>query len=353
MEKKKSKSKNEKSVLDYNFLKYNREKNIKYDSNLKKPNTQRSISSSTTRDSSNIKFINNVMQNFSFNNSYFSNEKNNSEPKIKVVKTKKNIFENFYLRMKQKEVIKQRKLDELTNLQNIIIKNSIKDKFQMNNKSREILNKSKRINDHSFPLYLNYNNKINDKQLLSLKYIIKEENNDTHINKKFSKVNFLNFLKSNELLLKKKKENIQNKYSDNYNHLNSSFTFHPKINKKSEIILLNKTNESEKDISLKMKNYLKKEFNRLNTIQNNKIKINTFRKYNDIKITKTISEEIIPIKETKKLKKQNSFVSNCQLYKINVSDSLPNEISKNIIRIKKKDILNPNNSASILFDYFL
>ena len=42
---------NEKSVLDYNFLKYNREKNIiKYESCLKKPNTQKKFSSSTTRD---------------------------------------------------------------------------------------------------------------------------------------------------------------------------------------------------------------------------------------------------------------------------------------------------------------
>ena len=341
---------NEKSVLDYNFLKYNREKNIKYDSNLKKPNTQRSVSSSTTRDSSNIKFINNVMQNFSFNNSYFSNEKNNSEPKIKVVNTKKNIFENFYLRMKQKEVIKQRKLDELTNLQNIIIKNSIKDKFQMNNKSREILNKSKRINDHSFPLYLNYNNKINDKQFLSLKYIINEENNDFHKNNKFSKVNFLNFLKSNEMFLKKKKENLQNKYSDSYSNLNSSYTFRPKINKKNKLML---GQNSEKDVTLKMKNSIKKEFIRLNSIENNKVKTNTFRKFNNNKIIKTMNDELLTRKPNKTIKKHNSLISNCQLYKINVSESVPNAIAKNIIRIKQKDILNPNNSASILFDYFL
>ena len=347
---KNSKSKYNNSVLDYNFLNYNKEKSIKYDLNLKKPNTQRSISSSTTRDSSNIKFINNVIQNFSLNNSYSSNEKNNSEPKKKQVKKKQIIFDNFYLRMKQKEIIKQRKLDELINLQNIIIKNTIKNNFKMNDNSREILNKSRRLNEFSLPLYLNYNNKINDKQYLSLKYIIKEENNDIHKNKKSSKVNFLNFLKNNEIFLKKKKENLQKKYS---NKLNSSFTFHPTINKKSEIMLLNQSNDSEKNISMKIKNSLKKEFLRLNTIQNNKLKINPPRKFNDSKIIKTVNNEISPIKQRIKFKKQNSFVSDSQLYKLNISESLPNVITKNIIRIKNKDILNPNNSASILFDYFM
>ena len=347
---KNSKSKYNNSVLDYNFLNYNKEKSIKYDLNLKKPNTQRSISSSTTRDSSNIKFINNVIQNFSLNNSYSSNEKNNSEPKKKQVKKKQIISDNFYLRMKQKEIIKQRKLDELINLQNIIIKNTIKNNFKMNDNSREILNKSRRLNEFSLPLYLNYNNKINDKQYSSLKYIIKEENNDIHKNKKSSKVNFLNFLKNNEIFLKKKKENLQKKYS---NKLNSSFTFHPTINKKSEIMLLNQSNDSEKNISMKIKNSLKKEFLRLNTIQNNKLKINPPRKFNDSKIIKTVNNEISPIKQRIKFKKQNSFVSDSQLYKLNISESLPNVITKNIIRIKNKDILNPNNSASILFDYFM
>jgi len=347
---KNSKSKYNNSVLDYNFLNYNKEKSIKYDLNLKKPNTQRTISSSTTRDSSNIKFINNVIQNFSLNNSYSSNEKNNSEPKKKQVKKKQIIFDNFYLRMKQKEIIKQRKLDELINLQNIIIKNTIKNNFKMNDNSREILNKSRRLNEFSLPLYLNYNNKINDKQYSSLKYIIKEENNDIHKNKKSSKVNFLNFLKNNEIFLKKKKENLQKKYS---NKLNSSFTFHPTINKKSEIMLLNQSNDSEKNISMKIKNSLKKEFLRLNTIQNNKLKINPPRKFNDSKIIKTVNNEISPIKQRIKFKKQNSFVSDSQLYKLNISESLPNVITKNIIRIKNKDILNPNNSASILFDYFM
>ena len=348
---KNSKLMNEKSVLDYNFLKYNREKNIiKYDSCLKKPNTQRSFSSSTTRDSSNIKFINNVVHNFSFNNSYSSNEKNNSESKKKNVKKKRNNFDNFYLRMKEKEIIKQRKLDELINLQNTIIKNSMKNNFKMNDSSREILNNSKRLKDYSFPLYLNYNNKINDKQFLSLKYIINEENNDFHKNNKFSKVNFLNFLKSNEMFLKKKKENLQNKYSDSYSNLNSSYTFRPKINKKNKLML---GQNSEKDVTLKMKNSIKKEFIRLNSIENNKVKTNTFRKFNNNKIIKTMNDELLTRKPNKTVKKHNSLISNCQLYKINVSESVPNVIAKNIIRIKQKDILNPNNSASILFDYFM
>ena len=252
--------------------------------------------------------------------------------------------------MKEKEIIKQRKLDELINLQNTIIKNSMKNNFKMNDSSREILNNSKRLKDYSLPLYLNYNNKINDKQFLSLKYIINEENNDFHKNNKFNKVNFLNFLKSNEMFLKKKKENLQNKYSDSYSNLNSSYTFRPKINKKNKLML---GQNSEKDVTLKMKNSIKKEFIRLNSIENNKVKTNTFRKFNNNKIIKTMNDELLTRKPTKTVKKHNSLISNCQLYKINVSESVPNVIAKNIIRIKQKDILNPNNSASILFDYFM
>ena len=153
--------KKESSILEYNFLS-SQEKSKQSIKNYSCP----------TRDTSQTLIpINQSLKNLSI----YSSGQNN----IIVSKDDDSIITNnnlsnldFYQRSKEKETLKQRKIDEL---KNIILENELSEmrSFKMSDNSKEIIKRKEKRN-LSQPNYME-NKKIKEKDILGLKMMIKEQ----------------------------------------------------------------------------------------------------------------------------------------------------------------------------------
>ena len=297
----------------------------------------------------------------------------------------------FYERAKEREILKQRKIDELRNikLQNEL--NEMK-KFKMNNHSKEIILKKEKRN-LSQPNFLE-NKKIKEKDTLSLKKLIKEEEelkkNNVSNNKIFNEKSFKHFLMNNENMIKNKINKINERKKElEIIEYSSQYSFKPNLNKKSMWIIDNLDNITEEQKLIRSKSFIKKELLKINEQYSFKPKINNNKKYNQRKIYNNIinsrsdknvnsfeifenknnldkkneyykknnNEEIlknnkinighnhiIDFNSIKNTKIENSPFNS--LYKLNIRQNLPNSSSENIIDIS-------NNSTKLIIESFL
>lgn len=341
-----------------------------------------------TRDSSQtINPINQSLRNYSNNSSG-----------VNIISKDNTIINNnnqknleFYERAKEREILKQRKIDELRNikLQNEL--NEIK-KFKMNNHSKEIILKKEKRN-LSQPNYME-NKKIKEKDTLSLKKLIKEEEelkkNNVSNNKIFNEKSFKHFLMNNENMIKNKINKINERKKElEIIEYSSQYSFKPNLNKKSMWIIDNLDNITEEQKLIRSKSFIKKELLKINEQYSFKPKINNNKKYNQRKIYNNIinsrsdknvnSFEIFENKNNLDKKNEyykknnneeilknnkinighnhiidfnsikNSKIENSpfnSLYKLNIRQNLPNSSSENIIDIS-------NNSTKLIIESFL
>ena len=341
-----------------------------------------------TRDSSQtINPINQSLRNYSNNSSG-----------VNIISKDNTIINNnnqknleFYERAKEREILKQRKIDELRNikLQNEL--NEMK-KFKMNNHSKEIILKKEKRN-LSQPNFLE-NKKIKEKDTLSLKKLIKEEEelkkNNVSNNKIFNEKSFKHFLMNNENMIKNKINKINERKKElEIIEYSSQYSFKPNLNKKSMWIIDNLDNITEEQKLIRSKSFIKKELLKINEQYSFKPKINNNKKYNQRKIYNNIinsrsdknvnsfetfenknnldkkneyykknnNEEIlknnkinighnhiIDFNSIKNSKIENSPFNS--LYKLNTRQNLPNSSSENIIDIS-------NNSTKLIIESFL
>ena len=341
-----------------------------------------------TRDSSQtINPINQSLRNYSNNSSG-----------VNIISKDNTIINNnnqknleFYERAKEREILKQRKIDELRNikLQNEL--NEMK-KFKMNNHSKEIILKKEKRN-LSQPNFLE-NKKIKEKDTLSLKKLIKEEEelkkNNVSNNKIFNEKSFKHFLMNNENMIKNKINKINERKKElEIIEYSSQYSFKPNLNKKSMWIIDNLDNITEEQKLIRSKSFIKKELLKINEQYSFKPKINNNKKYNQRKIYNNIinsrsdknvnsfetfenknnldkkneyykknnNEEIlknnkinighnhiIDFNSIKNSKIENSPFNS--LYKLNIRQNLPNSSSENIIDIS-------NNSTKLIIESFL
>lgn len=341
-----------------------------------------------TRDSSQtINPINQSLRNYSNNSSG-----------VNIISKDNTIINNnnqknleFYERAKEREILKQRKIDELRNikLQNEL--NEMK-KFKMNNHSKEIILKKEKRN-LSQPNFLE-NKKIKEKDTLSLKKLIKEEEelkkNNVSNNKIFNEKSFKHFLMNNENMIKNKINKINERKKElEIIEYSSQYSFKPNLNKKSMWIIDNLDNITEEQKLIRSKSFIKKELLKINEQYSFKPKINNNKKYNQRKIYNNIinsrsdknvnsfetfenknnldkkneyykknnNEEIlknnkinighnhiIDFNSIKNTKIENSPFNS--LYKLNIRQNLPNSSSENIIDIS-------NNSTKLIIESFL
>lgn len=341
-----------------------------------------------TRDSSQtINPINQSLRNYSNNSSG-----------VNIISKDNTIINNnnqknleFYERAKEREILKQRKIDELRNikLQNEL--NEMK-KFKMNNHSKEIILKKEKRN-LSQPNFLE-NKKIKEKDTLSLKKLIKEEEelkkNNVSNNKIFNEKSFKHFLMNNENMIKNKINKINERKKElEIIEYSSQYSFKPNLNKKSMWIIDNLDNITEEQKLIRSKSFIKKELLKINEQYSFKPKINNNKKYNQRKIYNNIinsrsdknvnSFEIFENKNNLDKKNEyykknnneeilknnkinighnhiidfnsikNSKIENSpfnSLYKLNIRQNLPNSSSENIIDIS-------NNSTKLIIESFL
>lgn len=341
-----------------------------------------------TRDSSQtINPINQSLRNYSNNSSG-----------VNIISKDNTIINNnnqknleFYERAKEREILKQRKIDELRNikLQNEL--NEMK-KFKMNNHSKEIILKKEKRN-LSQPNFLE-NKKIKEKDTLSLKKLIKEEEelkkNNVSNNKIFNEKSFKQFLMNNENMIKNKINKINERKKElEIIEYSSQYSFKPNLNKKSMWIIDNLDNITEEQKLIRSKSFIKKELLKINEQYSFKPKINNNKKYNQRKIYNNIinsrsdknvnsfeifenknnldkkneyykknnNEEIlknnkinighnhiIDFNSIKNTKIENSPFNS--LYKLNIRQNLPNSSSENIIDVS-------NNSTKLIIESFL
>ena len=341
-----------------------------------------------TRDSSQtINPINQSLRNYSNNSSG-----------VNIISKDNTIINNnnqknleFYERAKEREILKQRKIDELRNikLQNEL--NEMK-KFKMNNHSKEIILKKEKRN-LSQPNFLE-NKKIKEKDTLSLKKLIKEEEelkkNNVSNNKIFNEKSFKHFLMNNENMIKNKINKINERKKElEIIEYSSQYSFKPNLNKKSMWIIDNLDNITEEQKLTRSKSFIKKELLKINEQYSFKPKINNNKKYNQRKIYNNIinsrsdknvnsfeifenknnldkkneyykknnNEEIlknnkinighnhiIDFNSIKNTKIENSPFNS--LYKLNIRQNLPNSSSENIIDVS-------NNSTKLIIESFL
>ena len=341
-----------------------------------------------TRDSSQtINPINQSLRNYSNNSSG-----------VNIISKDNTIINNnnqknleFYERAKEREILKQRKIDELRNikLQNEL--NEMK-KFKMSSHSKEIILKKEKRN-LSQPNFLE-NKKIKEKDTLSLKKLIKEEEelkkNNVSNNKIFNEKSFKHFLMNNENMIKNKINKINERKKElEIIEYSSQYSFKPNLNKKSMWIIDNLDNITEEQKLIRSKSFIKKELLKINEQYSFKPKINNNKKYNQRKIYNNIinsrsdknvnsfetfenknnldkkneyykknnNEEIlknnkinighnhiIDFNSIKNSKIENSPFNS--LYKLNIRQNLPNSSSENIIDVS-------NNSTKLIIESFL
>ena len=271
--------KKESSILEYNFLS-SQEKTKQSIKNYSYP----------TRDTSQTLIpINQSLKNLSI----YSSGQNNiivSKDDYSII-TNNNLSNlDFYERSKEKETLKQRKIDEL---KNIILENELSEmrSFKMSDNSKEIIKRKEKRN-LSQPNYME-NTKIKEKDTLSLKKMIKEQEeikkNTISNNKVFDGKSFKQFLMNNQNMIKKKENKIKEKKKElEIIEIDSQCSFKPNLNKKSMWIIENLDNISEEQKLMRSKSFIKNELIKMNEKYSFMPKINNNKKYNNKKIYNNI-----------------------------------------------------------------
>ena len=324
--------KKESSILEYNFLS-SQEKTKQSIKNYSYP----------TRDTSQTLIpINQSLKNLSI----YSSGQNN----IIVSKDDDSLITNnnlsnidFYERAKEKEILKQRKIDEL---KNIILHNELSEMktFKMSENSKEIIKRKEKRN-LSQPNYME-NKKIKEKDTLSLKKMIKEQEeikkNTISNNKVFDGKSFKQFLMNNQNMIKKKENKIKEKKKElEIIEIDSQCSFKPNLNKKSMWIMENLDNISEEQKLMRAKSFIKNELIKMNEKYSFMPKINNNKKYNNKKIYNNIHHS------NNNNLKLNSNISNDNIV-LNLSNENINSV--NNINIKNSTI-NIGNNHNIDFKH--
>ena len=324
--------KKESSILEYNFLS-SQEKTKQSIKNYSYP----------TRDTSQTLIpINQSLKNLSI----YSSGQNN----IIVSKDDDSLITNnnlsnidFYERAKEKEILKQRKIDEL---KNIILHNELSEMktFKMSENSKEIIKRKEKRN-LSQPNYME-NKKIKEKDTLSLKMMIKEQEeinkNTISNNKIFDEKSFKQFLMNNNNMIKKKENKIKERKKElEVIEFESQCSFKPNLNKKSMWIMENLDNISEEQKLIRSKSFIKNELMKMNEKYSFMPKINNNKKYNNKKIYNNIHHS------NNNNLKLNSNISNDNIV-LNLSNENINSV--NNINIKNSTI-NIGNNHNIDFKH--
>ncbi len=373
--------KKESSILEYTFLS-SQEKTKQSIKNYSYP----------TRDTSQTLIpINQSLKNLSI----YSSGQNNiivSKDDYSII-TNNNLSNlDFYERSKEKETLKQRKIDEL---KNIILENELSEmrSFKMSDNSKEIIKRKEKRN-LSQPNYME-NKKIKEKDILGLKTMIKEQEeikkNTVFNNKVFDQKSFKQFLINNHNMVKKKENKIKEwKKELEVIEFDSQCSFKPNLNKKSMWIMENLDNISEEQKLMRAKSFIKNELIKMNEKYSFMPKINNNKKYNqkkiynniqipnnnNIKVESNISNDniILPLsneninsgnninlknsiinignnhnidfKHINNKQKKNEISSFNALYKLNIRQNLPNTNRENVIEMK-------NNSTKVIIDSIL
>ena len=299
---------------------------------------------------------------------------------------------DFYERSKEKETLKQRKIDEL---KNIILENELSEmrSFKMSDNSKEIIKRKEKRN-LSQPNYME-NKRIKEKDTLGLKMMIKEQEeikkNTVFNNKVFDQKSFKQFLINNHNMVKKKENKIKEwKKELEVIEFDSQCSFKPNLNKKSMWIMENLDNISEEQKLMRAKSFIKNELIKMNEKYSFMPKINNNKQYNqkkiynniqipnnnNIKVESNISNDniILPLsneninsgnninlknsiinignnhnidfKHINNKQKKNEISSFNALYKLNIRQNLPNTNRENVIEMK-------NNSTKVIIDSIL
>ena len=373
--------KKESSILEYTFLS-SQEKTKQSIKNYSYP----------TRDTSQTLIpINQSLKNLSI----YSSGQNNiivSKDDYSII-TNNNLSNlDFYERSKEKETLKQRKIDKL---KNIILENELSEmrSFKMSDNSKEIIKRKEKRN-LSQPNYME-NKKIKEKDILGLKTMIKEQEeikkNTVFNNKVFDQKSFKQFLINNHNMVKKKENKIKEwKKELEVIEFDSQCSFKPNLNKKSMWIMENLDNISEEQKLMRAKSFIKNELIKMNEKYSFMPKINNNKKYNqkkiynniqipnnnNIKVESNISNDniILPLsneninsgnninlknsiinignnhnidfKHINNKQKKNEISSFNALYKLNIRQNLPNTNRENVIEMK-------NNSTKVIIDSIL
>ncbi len=373
--------KKESSILEYTFLS-SQEKTKQSIKNYSYP----------TRDTSQTLIpINQSLKNLSI----YSSGQNNiivSKDDYSII-TNNNLSNlDFYERSKEKETLKQRKIDEL---KNIILENELSEmrSFKMSDNSKEIIKRKEKRN-LSQPNYME-NKKIKEKDILGLKTMIKEQEeikkNTVFNNKVFDQKSFKQFLINNHNMVKKKENKIKEwKKELEVIEFDSQCSFKPNLNKKSMWIMENLDNISEEQKLMRAKSFIKNELIKMNEKYSFMPKINNNKKYNNKKIYNNIhhsnnnnlklnsnisndnivlnlsNENInsmnniniknstinignnhnIDFKHINNKQKKNEISSFNALYKLNIRQNLPNTNRENVIEMN-------NNSTKIIIESIL
>ena len=373
--------KKESSILEYTFLS-SQEKTKQSIKNYSYP----------TRDTSQTLIpINQSLKNLSI----YSSGQNNiivSKDDYSII-TNNNLSNlDFYERSKEKETLKQRKIDEL---KNIILENELSEmrSFKMSDNSKEIIKRKEKRNlsQHNYM----ENKKIKEKDILGLKTMIKEQEeikkNTVFNNKVFDQKSFKQFLINNHNMVKKKENKIKEwKKELKVIEFDSQCSFKPNLNKKSMWIMENLDNISEEQKLMRAKSFIKNELIKMNEKYSFMPKINNNKKYNqkkiynniqipnnnNIKVESNISNDniILPLsneninsgnninlknsiinignnhnidfKHINNKQKKNEISSFNALYKLNIRQNLPNTNRENVIEMK-------NNSTKVIIDSIL
>ena len=324
--------KKESSILEYNFLS-SQEKSKQSIKNYSCP----------TRDTSQTLIpINQSLKNLSI----YSSGQNN----IIVSKDDDSLITNnnlsnidFYERSKEKEILKQRKIDEL---KNIILQNELSKmkSFKMSDNSKEIIKRKEKRN-LSQPNYME-NKKIKEKDTLSLKMMIKEQEeinkNTISNNKIFDEKSFKQFLMNNNNMIKKKENKIKERKKElEVIEFESQCSFKPNLNKKSMWIMENLDNISEEQKLIRSKSFIKNELMKMNEKYSFMPKINNNKKYNQKKIYNNIN-----------LSNNNNLIINNNISNDNIQMNLSNENinSENKLNLNlKNNIINIGNNHNVNF----
>ena len=324
--------KKESSILEYNFLS-SQEKSKQSIKNYSCP----------TRDTSQTLIpINQSLKNFSI---YSSGPNNIIASKSDDSTITNNNLSNidFYERSKEKEILKQRKIDEL---KNIILQNELSKmkSFKMSDNSKEIIKRKEKRN-LSQPNYME-NKKIKEKDTLSLKMMIKEQEeinkNTISNNKIFDEKSFKQFLMNNNNMIKKKENKIKERKKElEVIEFDSQCSFKPNLNKKSMWIMENLDNISEEQKLIRSKSFIKNELMKMNEKYSFMPKINNNKKYNQKKIYNNIN-----------LSNNNNLIINNNISNDNIQMNLSNENinSENKLNLNlKNNIINIGNNHNVNF----
>lgn len=330
------------SILQYSFL----NKTVQKEAGMNVPSLKKSLGPSTisqTKDgySSNKTNVSSIYLNkntLSRKGSLYKSEKNaisksylhssHSQPSFNI---------SIYEKEKERQMVLNRKIEEQRNLQHQLEMSELRPYIKMSDNSREIINKKiKKDQSLEQPLYLR-ENKINEKNTMRLRNIIKNENeilkspptNHCKTTRVFDQKKFDAFLKKNEnMVIKKQKEMEKIKKQIEIEEMSSECSFFPELNKKSLLMANNPDNfEDNQTRMIRSKSFIKKEYTKFKE-QNNHIPQTNHQ----------------TSKNTKVISNHNNVVGNHKIqqnknikgYKFQINETKHNQASNNSSNIQTK-----------------